>query len=276
MIALVLLLPVLVLVLAYRRATGVAWGASALAWIAAFVWAAGWPALLGVPLLLIAAAAAALALVTPLRRRWLSAPVFAAFRRALPGMSQTEREALEAGTVWWEGELFGGDPDWRKLHDYPWPKLNAEEQAFLDNETDRLCALVDDWDTTRRQDLSPETWAFMKQAGFFGMIIPKEYGGRGFSAFAHSQVVTKLSTRSSGIAVTVMVPNSLGPAELLLHYGTEAQKNHYLPRLADGREIPAFALTSPWAGSDAAAIPDHGVVCRGEWRGEEVLGMRVT
>ncbi|PKO57709.1 MAG: acyl-CoA dehydrogenase, partial [Betaproteobacteria bacterium HGW-Betaproteobacteria-19] len=176
----------------------------------------------------------------------------------------------------WEGDLFAGDPDWKKLAAYPWPRLSDEEQAFLDNETEELCRLIKDWDVTQQQDMSAEAWAYIRSAGFLGMIIPKEFGGKGFSAFAHSQVVTKLSTRSSTPAVTVMVPNSLGPAELLLHYGTEEQKAHYLPRLAQGKEIPAFALTSPWAGSDAASIPDAGVVCKGMWEGEEVLGMRVS
>ncbi|WP_345790738.1 acyl-CoA dehydrogenase [Parazoarcus communis] len=215
-------------------------------------------------------------LVVPLRRALISARIFKAFRRALPSMSQTERDALEAGTVWWEGQLFGGRPNWRRLAAYPWPTLSAEEQAFLDQDTDELCRLVQDWEATRQQDMPAPVWQFIKDRGFLGMIIPREYGGKGFSAYAHSQVITKLSTRSSAPAVTVMVPNSLGPAELLLHYGTPEQKQHYLPRLARGQEIPAFALTSPWAGSDAASIPDAGVVCKGSWQGREVLGMRVS
>ncbi len=228
-------------------------------------------------LLSLLALAAALLLIRPLRRNLLTRPVFAAYRKVLPQMSDTEREALEAGTVWWEGELFRGDPDWRKLQAYPVPQLTAEEQSFLDNEVAEACRLVDDWQVTHElQDLSAETWRYIKEKGFLGMIIPKRYGGLEFSAYAHSQVVTRLSTRSSALAVSVMVPNSLGPAELLLHYGTEEQKNRYLPRLAKGIEIPAFALTSPWAGSDAAAIPDAGVVCKGMWQGREVIGMRVT
>ncbi|MDD5297899.1 MAG: acyl-CoA dehydrogenase [Rhodocyclaceae bacterium] len=215
--------------------------------------------------------------IAPLRRRALTAPVFALYRRILPGMSDTEREALEAGTVWWEGELFRGDPDWTKLLAYPVPRLSIEERSFLDGEAEAACALVDEWQVSHEhQDLAPEAWRYLKDKGFMGMIIPKAYGGLGFSAYAHSQVVMKLSTRSSALAVSVMVPNSLGPAELLLHYGTEEQKNHYLPRLARGLEIPAFALTSPWAGSDAAAIPDAGIVCKGQWQGREVLGMRVS
>ena len=215
--------------------------------------------------------------VRPLRRALISRSVFKTYKRILPQMSDTEREALEAGTVWWDGELFRGNPDWRKLLAYPVPKLTAEEQTFMDNEAEQACALVDDWQVTSElYDLPPQAWQFIKDKGFLGMIIPKKYGGLEFSAYAHSQIVTKLSTRCSALSVSVMVPNSLGPAELLLHYGTEAQKNHYLPRLAKGLEIPAFALTSPWAGSDAASIPDVGIVCKGIWQGKEVIGMRVT
>ena len=218
-----------------------------------------------------------LLIVRPLRRNVLTRPIFAAYRKVLPQMSDTEREALEAGTVWWEGELFRGKPDWSKLYAYPRPALTQAEQSFLDKEVETACAMVDDWQVTHElYDLPAEAWRYIKDKGFLGMIIPKRYGGLEFSAYAHSQVVTKLSTRSSALAVSVMVPNSLGPAELLLHYGTEEQKNHYLPRLAKGIEIPAFALTSPWAGSDAAAIPDCGIVCKGVWQGRETLGMRVT
>jgi acyl-CoA dehydrogenase len=223
------------------------------------------------------AALAGLILVRPIRRALISRPLFATYRKVLPQMSDTERDALEAGTVWWEGELFRGKPDWQKLHGYPQPKLTAEEQSFLDNECEEACRLVDDWKVTQElYDLPNEAWRYIKTKGFLGMIIPKKYGGLEFSAYAHSQVITKLSTRSSALAVSVMVPNSLGPAELLLHYGTDEQKAHYLPRLAKGVEIPAFALTSPWAGSDAASIPDSGVVCKGMYQGKEVLGMRVN
>ncbi|MBI5861262.1 MAG: acyl-CoA dehydrogenase [Rhodocyclales bacterium] len=232
---------------------------------------------LALALVFVAAALVALVVVRPLRRALLSAPLFAAYRKLLPQMSDTEREALEAGTVWWEGELFRGNPDWKKLLAYPAPKLTPEEQAFMDNEVEEACRLVDDWQVTHElHDLPEVAWAYLKQKGFLGMIIPKRYGGLEFSAYAHSQVITKVSTRSSALAVSVMVPNSLGPAELLLHYGTDEQKNHYLPRLAQGVDVPAFALTSPWAGSDAAAIPDCGIVCMGLWQGSEVIGMRVT
>ena len=223
------------------------------------------------------AAVAALIVVRPLRRAVISRPLFATYRKVLPQMSETERDALEAGTVWWEGELFRGKPDWKKLHAYPKPTLTAAEQAFMDNEVEEACRLVDDWKVTHElYDLPNEAWRYIKDKGFLGMIIPKKYGGLEFSAYAHSQVVTKLSTRSSALSVSVMVPNSLGPAELLLHYGTDAQKDYYLPRLAKGIEVPAFALTSPWAGSDAASIPDSGVVCKGMYQGKEVIGMRVS
>ncbi len=271
----VLLLP-LAGALAYRRAAFPVWAAVGFLWLVLVGAAAGWPNAATITLLVLYAVAVGVFLIRPLRRALVTARIFRAFRGALPSMSQTEKDALEAGTVWWEGELFAGRPDWSKLLAYPWPTLTAEERSFLDRETDELCRLSDDWAATQRQDLSPEVWQYIKDRGFLGMIIPKEYGGKGFSAFAHSQVITKLSTRSSAPAVTVMVPNSLGPAELLLHYGTPEQKAHYLPRLAAGLEIPAFALTSPWAGSDAASIPDSGVVCKGAWQGEEVLGVRVS
>jgi len=228
----------------------------------------------------LAAAFLAVALVLnlpALRRRLLSDPILAAYRRILPDMSSTEKEAIDAGTVWWDADLFSGRPDWERLLGTPAPRLSAEEQAFVDGPAEEACAMADDWEVTHeRFDLPAHLWQFLKDKGFFGMIIPKKYGGLGFSALAHSEVVTKLSSRCNALAVTVMVPNSLGPAELLLHYGTDEQKNHYLPRLAKGQEIPCFALTSPEAGSDAASIPDFGVVCKSVWQGKEVLGMRLT
>ena len=216
--------------------------------------------------------------VVPIRRALIAAPLLKPFKRALPQMSSTEREALEAGTVWWEGELFSGRPNWARLHGFPAPRLSVEEQAFIDGPVEALCALLDDWKITHEtRDLPAHVWQFIKDQGFFGLIIPTEYGGKGFSALAHSEVVMKLTTRSGSAAVSVMVPNSLGPAELLLHFGTQAQKSHYLPRLAKGLEIPCFALTNPEAGSDAGGIPDYGIVCRGEWQGRSnVLGIRLT
>lgn len=213
-----------------------------------------------------------------IRRLLVTGFILRIFRKILPQVSQTEQEALDAGTVWWDGDLFSGDPNWHKLLAYPKPALSAEEQSFLDHETETLCSMLDDWDITHvRQDLSPQVWQYIKDKGFFGMIIPKEYGGKQFSAQMHSAVVTKIASRSATAAVTVMVPNSLGPAELLLHYGTQAQKDKYLRGLAQGKEVPCFALTGPFAGSDAGAIPDYGIVCRGEFGDEkDVLGLRLT
>ena len=224
---------------------------------------------------LLAVVAAAL-LLPDLRRRLFTAPLFAWFRKVLPPMSETERDAIDAGTVWWDGELFSGRPDWNKLLAYPKAQLSEEEQAFIDGPTEELCAMVSDWQIGQAMDLPPEAWAHIKEHGFFALIIPKEFGGKGFSAYAHSQVAMKLATRSGDLASTVMVPNSLGPAELLLHYGTDEQRNHYLPRLARGDDIPCFALTGPLAGSDAGSMPDTGVICKGQWQGEEVLGLRLN
>lgn len=212
-----------------------------------------------------------------LRRLLFSNFVLKVFRKILPQVSQTEQEALDAGTVWWDGELFSGRPRWSKLLAMPKTGLSDREQAFLDNEVEQLCSMLDDWDITHtRQDLPPEVWQFIKDKGFFGMIIPQSYGGLEFSAQAHSAVVTKVSSRSGTAGVTVMVPNSLGPAELLLKYGTPEQKDKYLNRLAKGLEVPCFALTGPFAGSDAGAIPDYGIVCHGEFNGEQTLGIRLN
>lgn len=229
--------------------------------------------------ILFLAVVAGLILAIPVVRRFLvTNHILKLFRKMLPQISQTEQEALDAGTVWWEGDLFSGKPDWKKMLAYPKPTLTAEEQAFLDGPVEQLCAMLDEWKITHElKDLPPEVWQFIKEKGFFSLIIPKQYGGYGFSALAHSEVVMKIGSRSGTAAVTVMVPNSLGPAELLLHYGTEQQKEYYLPRLAKGLEVPCFALTSPEAGSDAGAMPDFGIVCRGEFEGKsDVLGMRLT
>jgi acyl-CoA dehydrogenase len=265
-------------ILAYHRSSAWLWTVAAAIGLVLVTAYARWPQTAVVTLWIVFAVAALLLNPTPLRRNVVSRPLLALFRRILPQVSQTEQEALDAGTVWWDGELFSGRPDWKKLLAYPKPKLSAEERAFLDGPVEELCGMVHDWEITHElRDLPPHVWQFIKDKGFIGMIIPKQYGGLGFSALAHSEVVMKLSTRSSTAAITVMVPNSLGPAELLLHYGTKAQKDHYLPRLAKGLDIPCFALTSPEAGSDAGAIPDFGIVCRGEWEGKkDVLGMRLT
>ncbi|WP_275760663.1 acyl-CoA dehydrogenase [Ralstonia pseudosolanacearum] len=263
--------------LASMEAPALAWLASTVAWLAAGAWLGLAGPVATAALAIVLVLPALLLALKPLRRALITRPVLATFRAILPAMSQTERDAIEAGTVWWDAELFSGRPDWKRLRAAPAPRLTPEEQAFLDVETEKLCDLANDWESTQVwQDLSPEAWAYAKQAGFLGMIIPRAYGGKGFSAYAHSQVVMKLATRCSAAAVSVMVPNSLGPAELLLHYGTDTQKAYYLPRLARGEEIPCFALTNAYAGSDAAAIPDVGVVCRGLHEGRETLGLRVT
>ncbi len=231
--------------------------------------------------LLIGGALLALAwvLLTPgaTRMERVSRPLLRRIRRMLPQLSATEAEALKSGSVDWDGELFSGKPDWNQLIDARPAQLSEEEQTFIDGPVDALCGMIDDWAITHEDyDLPEPVWKFIRENGFFGLVIPREFGGMGFSHTAHSEIVMKISTRSVSAAVTVMVPNSLGPGELLHHYGTDAQKTHYLPRLADGKEIPCFALTSPVAGSDAGAIPDKGIVCMGQWQGEEVLGLRVT
>ncbi|MGE8329462.1 acyl-CoA dehydrogenase [Pseudomonas urmiensis] len=254
-------LQILGIIAAYTLLMGIF--SSAPGWLLTLIW-------------LVLAAKTALLVLPDWRRKVFTGPIFKWFQRTLPPMSQTEREAIEAGTVWWDGELFSGRPAWNTLLDYPAPKLTDEEQAFIDGPTEQLCAMVSDWQIGQDMDLPAEAWQFIKEHGFFALIIPKQYGGKGFSAYAHSQVAMKLATRSGDLASTVMVPNSLGPAELLLHYGTDEQRNHYLPRLARGDEIPCFALTGPLAGSDAGAMPDTGIICKGQWQGEEVIGLRLN
>lgn len=216
--------------------------------------------------------------ITALRCRILTQPIFKWMQSVLPAISQTEQEAIEAGNTWWDAELFSGNPDWKVLLDLPKAQLSAAEQAFIDGPVETLCAMLDDWDITHhKQDLPVQVWDYIKQQKFFGMIIPKQYGGLEFSHFAHSEVVMKISSRSATAAVTVMVPNSLGPAKLLLSYGTQKQKDYYLPRLASAEEIPCFALTGPQAGSDASAMPDTGVICKGQHNGKDnILGIRLN
>ncbi|TMO43637.1 acyl-CoA dehydrogenase FadE [Pseudoalteromonas ruthenica] len=215
--------------------------------------------------------------VTTVRQQYLVKPLFAAFKKVTPTMSDTEKSAIDAGTTWWEADLFCGRPNWNKLHQYPIPKLSAEEQAFLDGPVEEVCGMFSDWEATHElTDLPEEVWQYLKDNKFFAMIIKKEFGGLEFSAYAQSCVLQKLTSKSTLLSSIVGVPNSLGPGELLQHYGTKEQKDHYLPRLAKGDEIPCFALTSPEAGSDASAIPDFGVVCKGEFNGEEVTGIRLT
>ena len=235
-------------------------------------WAVAWRALLWlalVPLWLLN--------IKPFRQSFITRPFLRTYKRLLPSMSSTEKEALEAGTVWWDGELFTGGPRWDKLMSAHAPRLTAEEQAFLDGPCEELCRMLDEFDIThRRADLPPHVWDFIKSKGFFAMIIPKKYGGLQFSAYAHSCVLIKLGSRSTVASSTVAVPNSLGPGELLLHYGTEEQKNHYLPRLARGEDVPCFALTGPRACSDAASLPDTGVICKGTFNGREIIGVRLN
>ncbi len=215
--------------------------------------------------------------VKPWRRRWLSRPLLDVYRTMLPGLSPTEQIALDAGTVGFEGELFTGRPNWRQLIAQPAPELRDDEKAFLEGPVAELCALIDAFDLSHRKiDLPPEIWAHLKKHRFFGLVIPREYGGHGFSAYGHRAVLQMLAGLSAEVSSAVSVPNSLGPAELLLHYGTDEQKQYYLPRLAAGEEIPCFALTGPSAGSDATSIPDYGLVCKGTWKGEETLGVRLN
>ncbi|MCS3432470.1 acyl-CoA dehydrogenase FadE [Klebsiella sp. BIGb0407] len=264
---------VLLGVLFYHQVNLVLSGLLLLAWTGALAGLAIWSAWALLPVAIILFPL----VVTPLRKSLISGQVFQGFRKALPTMSRTEKEAIDAGTTWWEGHLFRGKPEWETLHNYPQPQLTAEEQAFLDGPVEEACRMANDFEITHElADLPPELWAHLKKHRFFAMIIKKEYGGLDFSAYAQAKVLQKLSGVSGILAITVGVPNSLGPGELLQHYGTDEQKNHYLPRLARGEEIPCFALTSPEAGSDAGAIPDNGIVCMGNWQGQQVLGMRLN
>lgn len=223
------------------------------------------------------AASSFIMLATPFRMRFLSLPFLRWFRKQQPPLTRAERIALDAGGVWWEKEFFDGDPDWDQLHAMTKPQLTDEEQSFIDDQVDALCAMLDDWQMVHEdQDMPKEVWRFIKHERFLGLVISKEYGGRGFSAVAHSAIVSKIASRSVSAAVSIMVPNSLGPAEFLSHFGTDQQKKYYLPRLANGDEIPCFGLTAPNAGSDATNLSDSGVVCRAEFNGEEIVGIRLN
>lgn len=232
-----------------------------------------WSLLLGIPII----ALSIIILVEPLRFNLITKPAYKTLANSMPSISTTEQEALEAGTSWWEKELFMGAPDWSQFEKYPYPTLSEEEQSFIDNEVELLCSMLNEWEIHHHlKDLPPEVWQFIKDKGFLGLIIPKSFGGKEFSSFAQSRIMSKIASRSLTTAVSCMVPNSLGPGELLMHYGTDAQKQQYLPGLAKGEEIPCFGLTSPEAGSDAGAIPDSGVVCYGEYEGAQVLGLRMN
>ena len=219
---------------------------------------------------------AALFGLPPLRRQIASRFIMPVFAKVLPRLGETERIALEAGTVWWDADLFAGIPRWQKLLDFQIKPPSAEELAFLNGPVEELCRRINDWDVEQQRDLPPDIWAFIKEQRFFGMIIPKEYGGLGFSAIGHARVITRIASRSVTAAVTVMVPNSLGPGELLVDHGTPKQKQRYLARLARGEEIPCFALTGPEAGSDAAATQSEGIVEKRMVEGEEIVGMRLN
>lgn len=214
--------------------------------------------------------------VADIRKTVLSSKVLKYFLSVLPPISRTEQEALDAGHVWWERDLFQGQPNWKKLSEFAKPVLSDEEQSFMDNQVETLCKMLDDWEIVESRDLPKEVWDYMTKQGFLGLCIDKEYGGLAFSAYAHSCIVSKVASSSLSAAVSIMVPNSLGPAELVYHYGTDEQKEHYLPRLAKGQEIPCFGLTGPTAGSDAGSIPDRGVVCKGKYKGKEVLGIKLS
>ncbi len=211
------------------------------------------------------------------RLKWISDPALQFFRKALPPLSRTEQEAIDAGDVWWEGDLFRGQPDWNKLHGLPYNKLTEEEQSFIDHQVMTLLHMLDEYNMSQDlKDLSKPVWDYIKKEGFFALIIPKEYGGRDFSSYANSTIVSMIASRSVGAAVTVMVPNSLGPGELLSHYGTQEQRDYWLPALAKGEEIPCFALTGPEAGSDAGSIPDQGIVCFAKFKNKKTLGIKLT
>ncbi|HEX2549319.1 MAG TPA: acyl-CoA dehydrogenase, partial [Gammaproteobacteria bacterium] len=221
-------------------------------------------------------AAAAFANLATLRKQYFTKPAMLALEKRMPPMSSGERDAIEAGDVWWEKELFCGKPNWNNLLQMPKPQLSSEEQSFLENQVETLCHKIHEWDVIQNKNLSEDTWDYLKKERFLGLVIPKEYGGLGFSAIAHSSIVMKIASRCMSAAVNTMVPNSLGPAELILHYGTQEQKDYYLPRLASGEEIPSFALTAPEAGSDAASITDNGIVCHGMFEGQQMIGIRLT
>lgn len=245
---------------------------------AAVVMTAGWTLDVVGPISWIVFLVVALPLnISAFRQNVISRPLMKVYRGIMPEMSSTEKEAIEAGTTWWEADLFAGNPNWKKLHNYPVARLSADEQAFLDGPVEEVCRMVNQHQVSHQlADLPADVWQYLKDNGFFAMIIKKKYGGLEYSAYAQSRVLQKLAGLSSELASTVGVPNSLGPGELLQHYGTPEQQNHYLPRLAKGLEVPCFALTSPEAGSDAGSIPDFGIVCKGQWEGEEVLGMKLT
>ena len=266
---------VLVALLTYRQVALAA--ASSIVLVAWLVLGAVTPAMLSPWLVVPLAVVLVILNVAPIRRAILTKPVFGVLKKSMPPISATERDALEAGTTWWEKQLFSGKPDWDEFAQIALPQLTAAEQSFLDNEVNELCSLLDEWKIQNDlKDLPPEAWQYLKDKKFFGLIIPKEYGGLDFSPHAQSRIMSKIASRSGTAAVTAMVPNSLGPGELLVKYGTEEQRQRWLPGLANGTEIPCFGLTGPEAGSDAGSIPDTGIVCKGMHEGQEVIGLKLT
>jgi len=263
-------------VLAYKRATLSVWTIAILFFLIV-VWQFSHLGVVSKIILIVTFFALAILLnIRSLRCFFITKRIFNVYQTLKPALSTTEKQALAVGTVGWESELFSGMPHWKLLKQYPAPQLTPEEQAFLDEDTEQLCQMLDNWDISHyRFNLSDPAWQFIKDRGFLSFIIPKRYGGKEFSALAHTAVLVKIAGRSNAAASVVGVPNSLGPGELLLKYGTEEQKNYYLPRLARGEDIPCFALTSPDAGSDAGSMTDYGIVCKGQWQGQEILGMRL-
>ena len=263
--------------LAYHRVNATIWSGVVLVTLAVFAFFHIFPWYLLVPITLMTLVIVAIFHLPELRKSLFMYKTFKSVKKTLPPMSQTEKEALDAGDVWWEGDLFQGSPDWKKLKQMPTPKLSVEEQQFMDKQVNTLCEQLDDWKIMHEDhDLPASVWEYIKKEKFLSLCLDKKFGGLGFSAYAHSSIVTKVASRSLSAAVTIMVPNSLGPAELLVHYGTKEQQDHYLPKLARGEEIPCFGLTAPTAGSDAASIPDTGIICKGMHEGSEVLGIRLN
>ena len=215
--------------------------------------------------------------IPEIRRNYISSRILKIYKSILPKISDTEKEAIDAGNVWWDGELFTGEPNWDVLRKNPSPNLPHDERAFLEGPCDELCEMIDEWTVAHKDyDLPPEVYDFVKKQGFFSMIIPKEYGGLDFSPLGVATVMSKIGSRSPTLSAMVGVPNSLGPAELLMHYGTQDQKDNLLPKLATGELVPCFALTGPYAGSDATSIPDTGIICKGQFEGEEIIGIRLN
>src|SRR5690554_724997 len=265
------------LITAYLRTSLKTWTLAAAAVLLLSIWLTDSGFWAGFFILLLYAVPALFLNLKSVRQQYFSRSFLAFYRKALPRLSETERVALEAGTVHWDAELFSGKPNFKRLHSMKKPELTSEEKAYIDGPVQQLCSMMDEHEFCHvKGDMPKEVWDFITNEKFFAIIIPKEYGGLGFSALAHSYVLQKVASRSAVAGATIAVPNSLGPAELLLHYGTDEQRNHYLPRLAAGKEIPCFGLTAPSAGSDATSIPDTGVVCKKTIDGKEVLGINLT